>query len=132
MRNKNVLEFGEAVKRFSRFKSEEIEEMEGEWPKYKRLVRDFEIEENEGTAKVQMEKCVQFWKCNSSALPAISKFAQYCFTLTPSSAAAERVFSILKNSFSVSQMRTTLEDYTQCSVMLQHNANDVEKEYGTD
>jgi hypothetical protein len=55
-----ALEFGEAVKRFNRFKSEEIEEMEGEWPKYKRLVRDFEIDENEGTAKVQMEKCVQF------------------------------------------------------------------------
>jgi hypothetical protein len=43
-----------------------------------------------------------------------------------SHAAAERVFSILKNSFSVCQMRQSLEDYTECSVTLQHNKNNVE------
>jgi hypothetical protein len=43
-----------------------------------------------------------------------------------SHAAAERVFSILKNSFSVCQMRQSLEDYTECSATLQHNKNNVE------
>ena len=56
-----------------------------------------------------------------SRLPNLATFARYCFTLAPSSAAAERVFFILKNHFFVSQMRRSLEDYTECSVMLQHN-----------
>ena len=38
----------------------------------------------------------------------------------PSSAAAERVFSILSDSFS-SQQHLALEDYIQLSVMLQYN-----------
>ena len=40
--------------------------------------------------------------------------------LQPSSAAAERVFSLLANSFSEQQTRA-LEDYVQTSVMLQYN-----------
>ena len=121
-----MIDFREAVKSLNRFSTAAIEEMVGEWPKYKRFVRDLAIDHDEGNPKVQMLKCTNFWKCNSSALPALSHFARYCFTLTPSSAAAERVFSYLKNSFSVSQMRTTLEDYTQCSIMLQYNAEESE------
>ena len=37
--------------------------------------------------------------------------------LQPSSAAAERVFSILSNSFN-SQQESSLEDYTELSVIL--------------
>ena len=40
--------------------------------------------------------------------------------LQPSSAAAERVFSILSNSFN-SQQESSLEDYTELSVILQYN-----------
>ena len=40
--------------------------------------------------------------------------------LQPSSAAAERVFSILKNSFGDQQLRS-LEDYLETSLIVQHN-----------
>ena len=40
--------------------------------------------------------------------------------LQPSSAAAERVFSILSNSLN-SQQESSLEDYTELSVILQYN-----------
>lgn len=52
---------------------------------------------------------------------ALSGLVRICFSLARSSAGAERVFSILKNSFTINQMRSSLEDYTACSVMLQHN-----------
>ena len=40
----------------------------------------------------------------------------------PSSAAAERIFSLLNNSFSSQdQQESALEDYVQLSVMLQYN-----------
>ena len=42
-------------------------------------------------------------------------------TLTPSSAAAGGVFSRLKSSFTVGQMRQSVEDYTEGSLMLQYN-----------
>ena len=38
----------------------------------------------------------------------------------PSSAAAERVFSILSNSFTDTQ-RSSLEDYIETSIMIQYN-----------
>ena len=40
--------------------------------------------------------------------------------MQPSSAAAERVFSLLNNSFNAKQ-RSSLEDYIEGSVMLQYN-----------
>ena len=68
-----------------------------------------------------MAACATFWRDRFASLPHLANFARYCFTLAPSSASAERVFSILKNSFCVGQMRRSLVDYTECSVMLQHN-----------
>ena len=41
--------------------------------------------------------------------------------LQPSSAAAERVFSLLNNSFK-EQLYSSLEDYIDTSIMLQYNA----------
>ena len=40
--------------------------------------------------------------------------------MQPSSAAAERVFSLLKNSFG-EQQDNSLQDYIECSMMLQYN-----------
>jgi hAT family C-terminal dimerisation region len=68
-----------------------------------------------------MEKCLVFWKMFRLELPNLSALARLCMTLTPSSASVERVFSILKSSFTVNQMTFALEDYTAASVMLQYN-----------
>lgn len=48
------------------------------------------------------------------------ELCQYSLAITCSSAVAERVFSILKNSFHVNQ-NLALEDYISLSVMTQYN-----------
>ena len=49
-----------------------------------------------------------------------SNTAQNVLLLQPSSAAAERVFSVLNNTFARKQLRA-LEDYVEASIMLQYN-----------
>ena len=49
-----------------------------------------------------------------------SNTAQNVLLLQPSSAAAERVFSVLNNTFASKQLRA-LEDYVEASIMLQYN-----------
>ena len=63
---------------------------------------------------------LEWWKDNSSDLPHWSSASQKVFLLQPSSAAAERVFSILTRTFSESQTNS-LEDYVESTVMLQYN-----------
>ena len=48
------------------------------------------------------------------------KAAQKALLLQPSSAAAERVFSLLNNSFGATQA-STLQDYLEATIMLQYN-----------
>lgn len=95
--------------------------MGGEWYQYKRFVNEFEMLPSGVTFDGQMLRCPIFWANYRLAVPNIAVFARYYITMTPSSAAAERVFSMLKNSFTVGQMRQALEDYTEGSLMLQYN-----------
>lgn len=61
-----------------------------------------------------------WWRRNSGSLPAWSAACKKVLLLQPSSAAAERVFSLLQNSFGESQERA-LEDYVEASLMIQYN-----------
>ena len=61
-----------------------------------------------------------WWSCHESELPNWSKAAKLSLLFQPSSAAAERVFSLLQNSFN-EQQYSSLEDYIEASVMLQYN-----------
>ena len=63
---------------------------------------------------------LEWWKRNSGGLPHWCSAAMKVLVVQPSSAAAERVFSILTNSFTDKQERS-LEDYVETSVMLQYN-----------
>ncbi len=65
-------------------------------------------------------KALEWWKDNSNELPYWSAAAHKFFLIQPSSATAERVFSILNRSFSDFQ-NNSLEDYVEASVMLQYN-----------
>lgn len=118
--------FDTAVTNLKRFPKRKVDSMRDELVKYKREITEFRRADDEGLFNVQMERCTTFWCQVHARLPHLAAFARYCMTLSPSSAAAERVFSILKNSFSIGQMRQSLEDYTECSVMLQHNKSNVE------
>ena len=63
---------------------------------------------------------LEWWRRNSDALPHWSSAAQKILVVQPSSAAAERVFSLLANSFGDRQ-ENSLEDYIEASIMLQYN-----------
>ena len=63
---------------------------------------------------------LSWWKTHEEKLPTWSEACKLVLLLQPSSAAAERVFSILSSTFSSSQ-ESSLEDYVQVSVMLQYN-----------
>ena len=60
---------------------------------------------------------------HASDLPYWSKVWKMFLLIQPSSAAAERVFSILSNSFTETQ-RSSLEDYIESSIKIQYNGSD--------
>ena len=64
--------------------------------------------------------CLEWWERNCGQLPNWSSAARKVLLVQPSSAAAERVFSLLSNSFSDRQ-QNCLEDYIEASLMLQYN-----------
>ena len=57
---------------------------------------------------------------NSTALPFWSAALRKVLLIQPSSAAAERVFSLLNASFS-DQQEHSLQDYIELSLMFQYN-----------
>ena len=63
---------------------------------------------------------VDWWKSHEDDLPHWAQSCKLVLLVQLSSAAAERVFSILSNSFSERQ-ESSLEDYIELSVMLQYN-----------
>ena len=66
------------------------------------------------------ERKVEWWKVHEEGLPNWSTAVKKVLLVQPSSAAAERVFSLLLASFS-EQQDHALSDYLQASVMLQYN-----------
>lgn len=61
---------------------------------------------------------LEWWGKHSNELESWANVAKDLVLLQPTSAAAERVFSILKSSFSPQQSHS-LGDYVQCSLILQ-------------
>ena len=66
------------------------------------------------------EDKVKWWRQQSENLPHLSSAVMKVLLVQPSSAAAERVFSILNSSFNDSQEHA-LVDYLQACVTLQYN-----------
>ena len=58
-----------------------------------------------------------WWRRNSDSLPAWSAACKKVLLLQPSSAAAERVLSLLQNSFGENQ-ECAVEDYVEASLMI--------------
>ena len=83
-----------------------------ELPQYVAAAQDVVIE--------QEEKKMEWWQAHADRLPNWSMAAKKTLLVQSSSAAAERVFSILAASFNDQQDRA-LADYLQASVMLQYN-----------
>ena len=63
---------------------------------------------------------IDWWKSHGEEFTTWYESFKLVLLVQPSSAVAERVFSILANSFS-SKQESALEDYFQLSVMLNYN-----------
>ena len=63
---------------------------------------------------------VEWWKVNEADLPFWSAVAKLILLIQPSSASSERVFSVLTTLFGHLQ-DLVLQDYIECSLMLQFN-----------
>jgi len=118
--------FNNTASEYERISVIEINRMKGEFPRFVNLVNEWKpqasnIDENANLYINQMEETCIFWKVVHHHLPSISKFARLAFTFVPSSAAVERVFSMMKALFSKQQMTNILGDYLQCSLMLRYN-----------
>ena len=60
------------------------------------------------------------WANHKHTLPHWSSLVKKLLLIQPSSASAERVFSLLTNAFG-SQQESALQDYLEASVMLRYN-----------
>ena len=65
-------------------------------------------------------KVLHWWACNHSKIPNWAAVARINFSLTPSSAACERVLSLLKCMFEHLQA-SSLADQVQAGLMLRYN-----------
>lgn len=68
------------------------------------------------------EEKLQWWSRNEANLPNWSSMVKKVLLVQPSSASAERVFSIMKNFFT-NQQDAALEQTVEASVMLCYNQN---------
>jgi hypothetical protein len=68
----------------------------------------------------QSTDSMKWWKENEDSLPNWASAARKVLVVQPSSAAAERVFSLLSSSFG-SQQDSSLKDYIESSLMLRYN-----------
>ena len=73
------------------------------------------------------EAVLQWWRCHARDLPHWAKAAQIMFSISPSSAAAERVFSILANSFDPTR-DCALQDLVEGTLQIRFNNKQREKE----
>ena len=63
---------------------------------------------------------MEFWKTHELSLSSWAQAARKVLLVQPSSAASERVFSLLNSSFG-HQQNSALQDYIETSLMLQYN-----------
>jgi hypothetical protein len=103
------------LKQFGFFTDAAIAQLVDELPKYLAIAEGVEIETEEGKVK--------WWSVHEKALPSWSTAVKKILLVQPSSASAERVFSLLQNSFN-KQQDAALEETVEVSVMLRYNKRD--------
>jgi hAT family C-terminal dimerisation region len=111
-----VNEFAADVESLDHFLPDDIAKMIRELPKYINTAQNWAPPADIAD---ELDSIVSFWRNNGSQMPALSRFV-YAFTIITSSAAAERVFSVIKRSFDTCQ-KGALEDYVFLSTIMQYN-----------
>ena len=92
------------------FKDDELENLKAELPSY--------VAKADGISDELA--ALEWWKLNATDLPLWSNAVKKVLTIQPSSAAAERVFSLLNSGFGDLQ-GNSLKDYMEASIMLRYN-----------
>ena len=92
------------------FKDDELENLKAELPSYVAKADDISSE----------LAALEFWKLNATDFPLWSSAVKKILAIQPSSAAAERVFSLLNSGFGDLQ-GNSLKDYIEASIMLRYN-----------
>jgi hAT family C-terminal dimerisation region len=91
-----VNEFAADVESLDHFLSEDIDQMIRELPRYINVVQNWAPPAD---ITDELDSIVSFWRNNDNRMSTLSRFVKYAFTIITSSAAAERVFSLIKRSF---------------------------------
>ena len=102
------------LKQFSFITDAEVVQLVEELPNY--------LATADGAAIETEEDKVHWWATHAAALPNWSAAVKKILLVQPSSASAERVFSLLQNAFS-KQQEAALEETVETSVMLRYNDN---------
>jgi len=106
----------DALSLFPFFTQEQIVALKKELPSYLAKVRS--------TGDDSDIDCLKWWKSHESTLPVWSDATKRVLVVQPSSAAVERVFSILNTAFGNYQ-QNSLQDYIEVSTMLKYNSRDI-------
>eukprot|EP00966_Prymnesium_polylepis_P185528 4300415-Prymnesium_polylepis.1 len=89
-----------------------------ELPDYLSAAKDFTVDHKD--VQVFTKSVLSWWASHGSKFPAWAEAARIVFSFTPNSAAAERVFSLLKIFFT-DVRDLALADITQATLMLRYN-----------
>ena len=93
-----------------------------ELPNYLSAAKDFTVDH--GDIQIFTAAVLNWWKNHGSKFPTWAAAAQIVFSFTPNSAAAERVFFLLKLFF-FDMRATSLADVIQATLMLRYNQRKV-------
>ena len=91
-------------------------------PDYLSAAKNFTVDHKD--IKGFTESILNWWATHGSKFPAWAQAARIVFSFTPNSAAAERVFSLLKLFFSEVR-ESSLADVIQATLMLNYNLRKV-------
>lgn len=94
--------------------------MSEEVHKYAKAAEKFECTAEKSDLKEYTKQVLKFWAEHHEQFPTWARAARIVFSLSPNSAACERVFSLLKNFFGV-QQHSSLADQIQNALMLAYN-----------
>jgi hypothetical protein len=113
-------EFNAAVASLDVFDADEERSISQGYAEYMRISLELPSLPRGSSPDDEMKAIKTFWRAHHATLNKLSPFVRYCFTIQCSSAAVERVFSVLKNSFG-DQQELSLEDYVCLSLIRQFN-----------
>jgi len=105
-----------AFNALGRLDAADIPGLREELPRY--IESAVQLPDTEAVDEVQHAE--MYWRGHYAVFPCVAKVVRLAYTYATSSAAAERVFSILKASFGRGQ-KEALGDYVSLSVMSQMN-----------